>query len=183
METATNTDRLSCCRARKRCWRDQAYVVIDVNFACATDQDSGNVRPYAPVSPFVRISQCRPCDGLTQSHAIQLRWLCAEACFDIAQALAIRYLRERHDAKLFAATETSDANIAAIARTIRSKLVHGTKSMTCENSVRPKFTATPPDQKNRENYRKIIKPSSNRHQTKTALTYCPPSIIRATRCA
>src|ERR1022692_4048557 len=92
------------------------YVVIDVNFACSTDQDSGNVRPYAPVSPFVCIGQRRPCNGLTQSHAIQLRWLCAKTCFDIAQALAIHHLRERHDAKLFTATETADANIAAIAR-------------------------------------------------------------------
>ena len=40
----------------------------------------------------------------------------AKTCFDIAQALAIRHLRERHDAKLFTATETADANIAAIAR-------------------------------------------------------------------
>src|ERR1700735_767984 len=28
--------------------------------------------------------------------------------------------------------------------TIRSKLAHGTKSMTCENSVRPRFTVMPP---------------------------------------
>src|ERR1700685_2271131 len=28
--------------------------------------------------------------------------------------------------------------------TIRSKLVHGTKSITCENSVRPTFTVRPP---------------------------------------
>jgi hypothetical protein len=52
--------------------------------------------------------------------------------------------------------------------TRRSKLVHGTKSMTCENSVRPKFTAALPIDKNWENYRGFVKLRSNRHQIKSA---------------
>jgi len=71
-----------CSRVRPMCHR-RKLCVLD-------GSRRGNVRPYAPVSPFVCIGQRRPCNGLTQSHAIQLRWLCAKTCFDIAQALAIR---------------------------------------------------------------------------------------------
>src|SRR5271170_3967815 len=56
--------------------------------------------------------------------------------------------------------------------TIRSKLVHGTKSITCANSVRPTFTVKPPDPHERENYIQIIKPASNRHQAYLGATHC-----------
>src|ERR1019366_6806372 len=42
--------------------------------------------------------------------------------------------------------------------TIRSKLLHGTKFITCANSVRPAFTVKPPDPNKRENYSQIVKP-------------------------
>jgi hypothetical protein len=47
--------------------------------------------------------------------------------------------------------------------TSRSKLVHGTKSMICETSVRPTFTAVLPVGQNRDKYREI----SNRVQIGT----------------
>jgi hypothetical protein len=64
--------------------------------------------------------QSRSCDGLAQPHAVKLRGLRSETRLDIAQTLAIRHLRERHDAKLFAATKAADANITA---------------MTCDNPL------------------------------------------------
>jgi hypothetical protein len=39
-----------------------------------------------------------------------------ETRFNVVQALSIRHLRKRHDAKLFAATKTANPNIAAISR-------------------------------------------------------------------
>src|SRR5262249_28992274 len=40
--------------------------------------------------------------------------------------------------------------------TKQSKLVHGKKSIPCENSVRPKFPVAPPIGKNRKNYRRFV---------------------------
>ncbi len=68
----------------------------------------------------------------------------AQAGFNVAQAFAIRHLRERHGAELFSATQAPHANVSPYFTTMRSKLVHGTKYMTCANSVRPAFTAMPP---------------------------------------
>jgi hypothetical protein len=50
--------------------------------------------------------------------------------------------------------------------TKRSKLVHGIKSMTCENRVRPEFTTALPIGKNRENLPRNLRAQSNRHQSK-----------------
>jgi hypothetical protein len=67
--------------------------------------------------------------------------------------------------------------------TRRSQRVPGTKSMPCENSVRPKFKGALPDRENRENHRGLTPPGSNRHQTKSAPTYCPTTTIKENPCA
>lgn len=46
--------------------------------------------------------------------SVKLRGLRSETRLDIAQTLTIRHLRERHYAKLFTATKTTSANIAAM---------------------------------------------------------------------
>src|SRR5215813_7059889 len=63
--------------------------------------------------------------------------------------------------------------------TTRAKLVQDRKSTTCEHSVRPTFTAAVPDQEKLENCRKIIDPSSNRHQAKPTPTHCLAKPISA----
>jgi len=71
--------------------------------------------------------------------------------------------------------------------TMRSKLVQGTKSMTC-GKQRPaqRSRRCPRSENNRGNYRKTVIPSSNRHQTKSTLTLCykslstPPSALNRT---
>jgi hypothetical protein len=51
-------------------------------------------------------------------------------------------------------------------------LVHGTKSITCEKSVRPTFTVRPPIGKIGHPTDGFANLSSNRHQTKSATTRC-----------
>src|ERR1700746_1024881 len=89
----------------------------------------------------------------SMSRKLSLKVNCANA---IARNCSVqRNLRTRRSPSYFA--------------TKRSKLVHGTKSMTCEKSVRPKFTVALPIGKNRENYRRFVKrvqidTKSNQHQ-------------------
>jgi hypothetical protein len=64
--------------------------------------------------------------------------------------------------------------------TIRSKLVHGTNSMSCENSVRPRFTAKPPIRKIGQPTAKTARPTSNRPQIKRASTRCSTMPIQPT---
>ena len=52
--------------------------------------------------------------------------------------------------------------------TMRSKLVQGTKSITCEKRVRPEYMTVPrlKSQNRVRNYRQNLKPCSSRHQKK-----------------
>src|SRR6266853_1730750 len=89
-------------------------IVIYIKSARAFDQDGGQSGPYAPITQLIRVGQCRFCHRSAQPHTVQFRGLGSKAGFDIAQALAISHLRERHKAKVFCATKCADANIAAI---------------------------------------------------------------------
>src|SRR5271169_3181869 len=57
--------------------------------------------------------------------------------------------------------------------TMRSKLVQGTKSITCEKRVRPEYMAVPrlKSQNRVRNYRQKPKPCSSRHQKNTQETF------------
>lgn len=48
-------------------------AVVAVQLARMPDEQGGQVRPDAPVAPFVGIGQCRPSDRRTKAHAVQLR--------------------------------------------------------------------------------------------------------------
>jgi len=103
---------ISCCERVTVFSRDQGLCRHRRKLCRArkTDQrQRQNVRPYAP-SLAVRLH--RPTStfghGLTQSHAIQLRWLCPRHASIWRRLLAIRHPKRRNvmDAKLFTATET-----------------------------------------------------------------------------
>src|SRR6266436_3023629 len=89
-------------------------MVFQIEFTRAFDQDGGQMGPYAPITQLIRVGQGRFCHSSAQPHTVQFRGLGSKAGFDIAQALAISHLRERHNAKVFCATKCADANIAAI---------------------------------------------------------------------
>jgi hypothetical protein len=92
----------------------KANIVFDIKFACALDQNGGQIRPHTPIAQLVGVSQSRLCDGLAQSHAVQFCGLSAETGLDVAQALAIGDLRKSHNAEMFRAPKRSDADVAAI---------------------------------------------------------------------
>lgn len=148
-------------------------VVIDVKFACAANQDGGNVRPYAPVSSFVRVGQRRPCNGLAQAHSVKLRWLRPQARLDIALALSIRHLRKRHYAKLFATAKTTDTDVAAMTSDdpVETRPRHEVHDLRKPRPAKVHGSA-PPFERNRGNQPKITRISSNRHHTKLRLSYC-----------
>ena len=58
-------------------------IFIGVKFARATDQNGGEIIPNAPIAQFVSISQRRPCNWLTKSHAVEFGGLRAQTCFNV----------------------------------------------------------------------------------------------------
>src|SRR5215831_14710692 len=96
--------------------REPVALAVQVKLACATDQNGGEIMPHVPVAEFVRIGQSRFCDRIAKTHAIELGRLCVQTSFNIAQALAIRHLREGHRAKLLGATKFAHTNVAAVLR-------------------------------------------------------------------
>jgi hypothetical protein len=74
----------------------------------------GKLRVDAPVARFVRVGQRAARHGSADSQVVELGGLRTQAGRDVAQALAISQLRERHAAKLIRATEIADTMIAVV---------------------------------------------------------------------
>ncbi len=72
------------------------------------------LRIDAPVAPLVRVGQRAACHGAADPQVVELGGLRTKAGCDVAQALAVSQLRERHAAKLIRATEIADTMIAAV---------------------------------------------------------------------
>jgi hypothetical protein len=155
-------------------------IVADVQFACAANQHRGDVSPYTPIAQLVCIGQRRTRHCFAQSHAVPLRGLLSETGFDVAQALPVRHLRKRHDAKLLAATKTANPNIAALPRhdPLKTRPRHEIHNLREQRP--PQVHGDACDRKNRANYRDSANPSSNRHQIKLASTHCFARLIQPT---
>ena len=80
------------------------------------NQALGEVGIDAPVAPLVGVSQCRTAHRFAKAHAVELRCLCQETSFDVAQAFPIGELGKGHAAKLLGATHCADAVVATITR-------------------------------------------------------------------
>jgi hypothetical protein len=72
------------------------------------------LRIDAPVARFVRVGQRAARHGSSDPQVVELGGLRTKAGCDVAQALAVGQLRERHAAKLISATEIADTMIAAV---------------------------------------------------------------------
>ena len=145
----------------------------------ATDQNGGEIMPHAPVAEFVRIGQSRFCDRIAKTHAIELARLCVQTSFISRRlsryAICAKAIARNCSVQRSLRTRTSPPYFA----TKRSKLVHGMKSMTCENRVRPEFTTALPIGKIGKTLPRNLRVRSNRHQRKSTLTYCVEGIIPA----
>ena len=75
----------------------------------------------APVAHFVGVGQRAARNAAANAHVIELVALRAQARFDVAQALAVGQLGERHAQKLIEAGEALDLVLAAIRRHTTAK--------------------------------------------------------------
>ena len=92
-----------------------AKAVARIELARLFDQVLGKFCVNTPVARLVGIGQRRALGLLPQTHVVELGRLRREADFDVAQALAVRQLREGHHAELIGACHGLDVAIAIAA--------------------------------------------------------------------
>src|SRR5207247_2494706 len=92
-----------------------AERLVGVQTPCNTDQALRKVGVNTPIACFVGVGQSALGNALgPNAHVVELRGLGAQACFDLAQALAKRELGKRHAKELIQAAETPDFEFAPI---------------------------------------------------------------------
>jgi hypothetical protein len=80
------------------------------------DQSLRQLRVDAPIALLVGLGKGAARNAPTQAQVIELGRLAAQTGFDVAQALAMRELREGHAQELIDAGEALDVSLAAILR-------------------------------------------------------------------
>jgi cobyrinic acid a,c-diamide synthase len=83
---------------------------------CDPNQAVSKVAIDTPIAALVGIGERRPFDRTTEAGVIKLAPLGGETNFDVAQALAMRQLRESHGEKLIPTREGAHTLVATIAR-------------------------------------------------------------------
>ena len=117
----------------RRVERVEAGVEIDAKgVACVkrpsdADQVLGEVGEDAPVVGLVGVGQGGARDGAAEAEMVALWPQRAETRFDVAQALAVGQLGERHGKKLLPAGQATQSGVAAIPLDAAAKLTVGQK--------------------------------------------------------
>jgi len=146
-----------------------AKAVVAIQLACTPNEQGGQVRPDAPVAPFVGICQCRTFDWRAKAHAVKLGLVGQQTGFDVAQTLAVSQLDESHGAELLWATQAANSEIPAIA--VYDARKAGPRNEfhdLCEQRL-AHVHSSPPEDTNSGRYsnRNVGKLVSNRHQNKS----------------
>lgn len=94
----------------------EAEIVVDVKPPRLRDQSLRQLGMDAPVPRLVRVGQRGATNGRAKSHGVELARLGLQTGLDVAQALAVGQLCERHRSILLGAGERADAMVAAIAQ-------------------------------------------------------------------
>ena len=81
-----------------------------------SDQPLGKLGVDTPIARLVGIRQRGTADRFAKPHVIELRRLCRQARFNVAQALAVGQLGERHDLIVRGAGQLAHAAVAVVAR-------------------------------------------------------------------
>ena len=113
-QTQTQVDRGGVQRVNRILQVQPNQVGVAVKFARSANKQGCNVAPNAPVARLVGIGQGRSMNAVKQTHRIKFARVGAQRYFDIAKAFAPSQLRKRHHAKLFRATHTANACVAAV---------------------------------------------------------------------
>ena len=99
--------------------------IVHIERASDRDQNLRKVGVDPPVARFVRIGQRRACHLAAESHVIELAADRTKARFDVAQALAVGQLRERHREILIPAGQIFQIATTAVAGYALLKLLVG----------------------------------------------------------
>jgi hypothetical protein len=94
----------------------QTQILVDVQSPRLADQSLGQLRVNAPVARLVGIGQRRAPHRIAEAHGIEFRGLHRQAGFDVAQALPVGQLCERHGPIMLAAGQRPHPLIAAVPR-------------------------------------------------------------------
>jgi hypothetical protein len=94
----------------------QAQAFVGVKLSRLGNQPVGELRVNAPIARLVGIGQRRSPDGLAKAQVVEFRGLSRQTDFDIAQALSVGQLRERHRSVLLSTAQRSHPIVAAITR-------------------------------------------------------------------
>ena len=94
-----------------------AEALAGIEFALLRHQPLRQFGVDAPVAQLVGIGQSRAAHRRTKAHGVELIGLRVQARFDVAQALAISQLRERHGAVLLGASQGAHATITVVGHT------------------------------------------------------------------
>jgi putative transposase len=102
----------------KGAWRDNVFVerLWRSKLPRLGNQPVGGLRVNALVARLVGIGQRRSPDRLAKAHVVELRGLSRQADLDIAQALSVGQLRERHRSVLLGTAQHSHPSVATVAR-------------------------------------------------------------------
>lgn len=114
-QTQIQTDRYGVQRVGCVLQIESDQVRVALELARATNQQSSDVRPNAPIARLVGIGKCQAMNALTQSHHIKFVRDCAKYQYDILKTLAPSPLRKRRHAKLLEAGSVTNARVAAVA--------------------------------------------------------------------
>jgi len=106
-----------------------AEAVVDIEFARGADQHLCEICVDVPIAHLICIRQSVPRNAAANAHVIELRSSRTQTSFDIAQAFAIRQLRECHTQELIPTRELlqlvgSLVTIYATMKLVRRKKVH-----------------------------------------------------------
>ncbi len=93
----------------------QADRIAGVQGPGDADQDLGEVGVDPPIAGLVGIGPCRASHLAAESHVVELSAERTQARLDIAEALAVRQLGERHAQKLIPTGEATRAPVAVVA--------------------------------------------------------------------
>ncbi len=100
-------------------------VVVQVQLAGGVDQGLSEVGVDAPVPRLVGVGRGVARDRSANAHVVELAVLGAQAGLDVAKALPVGQLGERHAAELVEAGERLDLVMAPVAPDAAPQRVHG----------------------------------------------------------
>ncbi|MEY3740509.1 MAG: hypothetical protein RLZZ192_1185, partial [Pseudomonadota bacterium] len=146
----------------------ESQVLVQIKLAITSDQNCGQVGPYAPVARLVGIGQGGAVNAVAKSHGVKLARVGSKSHFDVSQALAPSQLCKSHDAKLLGASQAPHSRIAAISRHDARKVCPWNKLHDLREQGLADIHRKPPRSLSLGNYTGMRKSVSNRHQIKLA---------------